>query len=467
MKRSIGYIAGVLLLGGGGFAAFAAFQEPLTSSGTTIDGQDLGGLTKVDLYARLNVWWDKTKARMIRPRSGALTQQPRPMSLHQLGIEPDLDATVASVHFDSYPAKLLGRAKSGHPITIVWRAQGADLAVLTKFVADHARRRAPARVWFEGGALQRTYEATRVGLDEGNVGPAVVAAIEQRKKTFQLPLEAEPPRVSKEAVGSIKDVVSKFTTKFNRGNLNRSSNIRLAASEFDGIVLLPGDILSYNETVGQRTVKRGYKLAGVYANGRHDTGIGGGICQVSTTLFNAAALANLKIVSRTNHSMPVAYVPLGRDATVDFGNIDLKIENSTDNPVSVTSEVVGGSITFRILGTKIPNMSVSLATTNHTSWGNGVKYVTDSSVAPGRTKVIERGSAGRSCITWRIIRDGTETRREKLVENNYRGASRIIARGPAAKPRPRAKRRPAAAADPPVREPTTPPPADPPPPSAE
>ncbi|MBA3725186.1 MAG: VanW family protein [Armatimonadetes bacterium] len=463
MKRSLGYIAGVLLLGGGGFAAFAAFQEPLASNGTTIDGQDLGGLTKDDLVARLDAWWGKTKARMISPRSEALTLQPKPMSLPQLGIEPDWDATLASIQFDSYPAKLLGQAKSGRAVSIVWRAEGADLAELTKFVADHARRRAPARVWFDGGAFRRTYEVTRTGLDERKVGPAVLASIEQGQETFELPLDAEPPRVPKEAVDSIKDVVSQFTTKFSRGNLNRSSNIRLAASEFDGVVMLPGDVLSYNDTVGQRTVKRGYKLAGVYANGRHDTGIGGGICQVSTTLFNAAALANLKIVSRTNHSMPVAYVPVGRDATVDFGNIDLKFENSTDNPVSVASAVAGGSITFRILGTKTPNMSVSLATTNHASWGNGVKYVTDSSVAPGRTKVIERGSAGRSCITWRIIRDGNETRREKLVENNYRATPRIIARGPAVKPKPRAKPNPAGDPVPPAPEPTTSPPTDPPP----
>jgi len=246
-----------------------------------------------------------------------------------------------------------------------------------------------------------------------------------------LPLYREKPRYPSEALNEITDVISEFTTSFKTSQANRSDNIALAASKLNGKILMPGEKLSFNEAVGKRLRSEGFKLAPVYVEGRHEQGLGGGICQVCTTLYNSVLFANLEILKRQNHSMPVPYVPIGRDATVNWGSIDLVFRNSYKTPIAIVSEVKNGKLTFRILGKKDPTISVAIITTDHASWGNGVRYVFDPSLPPGKKKVIEKGSIGRRCITWRIVRaNGKEIKREKLGVSVYKAYPRIIAYGP-------------------------------------
>jgi vancomycin resistance protein YoaR len=431
----------VLVLVCGGFGAFAAFQEPTTPMGTSFKGMDMSGITAGELKERLQAWWDTRKSVAIAPYSPLLEVQPAPLTPSRLGIKPDWDATAERLQFESYTGKLLSQRIQGGEVQVAWTLGAADTQSLADFVKRNARKRQPAKVEFSEGVIVRTPEVTSFKLDSRSVASRALDAIQADASRFELPMIEEKPHVSRQALDSIKEVVSSFTTRFNLAQGNRSSNIRLAASKLNGHILMPGDTLSYNETVGRRLVTEGFKLAGVYRNGKHDVGIGGGICQVSTTLFNAAAFANLKIVERSNHSMPVPYVPVGRDATVDYGSKDLKIRNNADTPVAIVSEVNGGSVTFRVLGTKDPSLSVSLITTDHSSWSNSLKYVNDPTLPVGKTKVIEKGSIGRKCITWRIVRkDGEEIIRERIGASYYSPSARIVARGSAlvagAKPEP-------------------------------
>lgn len=435
MKKVLLYGGGLLLLAGAGFGAYAAFQQPTTPEGTRLTGMDLGGLGESELRQRLESWWAAHKSKTLSPTSHLLSKQPSPQTLEELGVRPDWDATLASIRFDSYAEKLIGNGTRGSDIKVVWRLDQSQFQDLKTFVERNARRPVPARVSFANGTIKREPEVTTFALDESRVGEAALDALSVGKETFDLPVKAEKPRITAEQLNLITDVVSEFKTNFNRGQINRSSNIRLAASKLNGVILLPGEVLSYNETVGKRTVANGFKLAGVYANGRHDVGIGGGICQVSTTLYNAALLANLEIVQRSNHSMPVPYVPFGRDATVDYASIDLKFRNSSATPIAVVSEVNGGTITFRVLGKKDTTKNVKIVSTDHSSWGNGIKYVSDPTVPAGKTKVVEKGSIGRRCVTWRILEEnGVEVGRENLGVSYYKAVPRIIARGPAPKP---------------------------------
>ena len=108
---------------------------------------------------------------------------------------------------------------------------------------------------------------------------------------------------------------------------------------------MPGDTFSYNETIGDTTIENGYKVASVYENGKTSTGVGGGICQVSSTLYSAVLYADLKVVERRNHSLTVGYVPKGQDATVSYGSIDFKFANNTDYPIKISSAANGGTVT--------------------------------------------------------------------------------------------------------------------------
>ncbi|MBR4260575.1 MAG: VanW family protein, partial [Clostridia bacterium] len=132
----------------------------------------------------------------------------------------------------------------------------------------------------------------------------------------------------------------------------RNANIALAAKSINSAVLMPGETFSFNDLIGECSTRTGYKESTIYMNGELSTGIGGGICQVSTTLYNAVLRSNLEIVERRNHSLGVTYVPAGHDAMVSIGSSDFKFKNNRDYPVKVVAYVGTGSITCEIQGLK-------------------------------------------------------------------------------------------------------------------
>lgn len=136
------------------------------------------------------------------------------------------------------------------------------------------------------------------------------------------------------------------------GSAGRRANIDLAVKACDGIILLPGETFSYNDVLGERTAERGYQPAGAYSEGEVVEQLGGGICQVSSTLFAALLHTDLEIVTRSNHSMPVSYLPMGMDATVSWGGPEFKFKNNLTYPIKLSATYSGGTITFKILGAK-------------------------------------------------------------------------------------------------------------------
>lgn len=142
-----------------------------------------------------------------------------------------------------------------------------------------------------------------------------------------------------------------FSTYYG-GTANRNANVQRAASLLNGAIIPPGETLSFNDRVGPRSVANGFYTAPEYVNGETVQGIGGGTCQVSTTLYGAVLYAGMDIVSRTNHMFAVSYAPLGQDATVAYGSVDFKFKNSSDYPVKVSAYTKGGTITVSILGTQ-------------------------------------------------------------------------------------------------------------------
>ncbi|MCC8023173.1 MAG: VanW family protein, partial [Clostridiales bacterium] len=136
-----------------------------------------------------------------------------------------------------------------------------------------------------------------------------------------------------------------YSTKYSTSETDRTTNLQLSSKSINKSVIQPGGEFSFNGVVGKRTYDKGYKDAIVYSNGTKTTGIAGGICQVSTTIFNAALLANMEITSRSSHSLKVAYVPNGRDAVVNWGSQDFKFRNSLDVPVKIKVTCSGGTLT--------------------------------------------------------------------------------------------------------------------------
>jgi vancomycin resistance protein YoaR len=143
-------------------------------------------------------------------------------------------------------------------------------------------------------------------------------------------------------------VLQKFTTEFSPDAANRNHNITLAAKAINGVAVRPGEVFSYNETVGPTSKARGYKLSQIFKNGRKLKGYGGGVCQVSSTLYNAVDAAGMQIVERHPHSRKVSYVPPGRDAATSYGSSDFKFKNTQPYPIVIEAATTASSVTVTI-----------------------------------------------------------------------------------------------------------------------
>lgn len=181
--------------------------------------------------------------------------------------------------------------------------------------------------------------------------------LEEDNQECIIPLKIVYPNVTTNMIGTeaFPDQLSNFSTYYAASNVNRTTNLRLAASKINGTVLMPGETFSYNQVVGERTIAAGYKEAPIYVEGRVEDGLGGGICQITTTLYNAVVYANLEIVERTNHQFVPSYIGAGKDATVVYGALDFKFKNNRNYPIKIICSVSGGVANFQILGLRTEN----------------------------------------------------------------------------------------------------------------
>ncbi len=190
-----------------------------------------------------------------------------------------------------------------------------------------------------------------ISLDEAK------AMLEEQKDEYTIPLKILYPNVTTNMIGTeaFPDLLSTYSTKYSTRDRDRTTNLQLAANKINGTVLMPGEIFSYNQVVGERTIAAGYKEAPIYVSGEVVDGLGGGICQITSTLYNAVLYANLGIVSRSNHQFVPSYVTASRDATVVYGAIDFKFKNTRDYPIKITCSVSNGIATFNIYGLRGDN----------------------------------------------------------------------------------------------------------------
>ncbi len=177
---------------------------------------------------------------------------------------------------------------------------------------------------------------------------------DQTADEYTIPLKVLYPNVTTNMIGSeaFPDLLSSFSTKYSVRATARTTNLKLAASKINGTVLMPGETFSYNKVVGARTIAAGYKEAPIYVSGEVVDGLGGGICQITSTLYNAVVYANLDIVERTNHQFVPSYVTASRDATVVYGSLDFKFKNNRNYPIKINCFVSDGIANFQIFGLK-------------------------------------------------------------------------------------------------------------------
>lgn len=271
------------------------------------------------------------------------------------------------------------------------------------------------------------------GLDFNISIDEAKALITGDKDSYTIPLKTLYPNVKTSDIGieAFPDLLSSYSTSFASSSSNRATNVSLATNKINGKVLMPGEVFSFNGTVGKRTPQAGFKVAGVYMNGQVATDYGGGICQVSSTLYNAVLRANLEIVDRSNHMFEVGYVPIGTDATVSWGAPDFKFKNSRSYPIKIVTSSSNRKCVVKFYGLKeSEEYDIEIVSYRTGSVPYRTTYTTDSSLAAGQQKVIQRGSNGAKSVAYRIRKkNGQVISKELLSKDTYDPHNQIIAVG--------------------------------------
>lgn len=260
--------------------------------------------------------------------------------------------------------------------------------------------------------------------------------LQEDKEEYTIDLIISKPKVSINDLSEIafKDVLATFSTKYDASNIPRTTNLKLAAAKINGTILGAGEEFSYNKVVGERTIAAGYKEAKIYSSGEVVDGLGGGICQISSTLYNAAVLANLDITQRRNHQFVTSYLPAGRDATVVYGSQDFKFKNSRKYPVKIEVTVANGMAKATIYGIKEnPDYEVSIQTSTVSTIPFATTYQDDNTLPAGTEKVKQKGANGIVTQTYKIVKqNGNVISKTLLSKDVYNAMQKIILKGPAA-----------------------------------
>lgn len=251
-------------------------------------------------------------------------------------------------------------------------------------------------------------------------------------KEYKIAVRSVEPDITTEALEKemFGDTLGTYTTQYNAGQIDRSHNVELATSKLNGVIAEPGDVISYNAIVGPRTAEAGFRNAAVYTSEGVADDIGGGVCQPSTTLYNAALYANLEIVYRSNHAYPVSYAERGQDATVVMGQIDFKFRNNTEHPILIKANAGGGYCSISIYGKKDKQFKVEINNILVKTVPYETVYIDDAEMAPD-TEVVERsGITGYVVETYRKVTIDGKTTEERMPSSTYRALSEKIRRGP-------------------------------------
>ncbi|MBM3450960.1 MAG: hypothetical protein FJX78_08300 [Armatimonadetes bacterium] len=397
-----------------------------------IDDVHVGGLSAGEATRLVSERASRRLGRSVSLRAGATFSMPA----ERLGLRVDIAAVARRALAVGRTGSIVDRLRSRWTLLRDPARQALSYEVdqdrlrgaLTWVTKQVGTKPENARLTVVDGLVQIVPGRYGIGVDPTSTAPAVARALLAGEQSIDLPLATIAPPVTAERLRAIRisQIVATYTTRFPNVP-NRNFNIGLAARALRGRLLDTGQTLSFNDAVGPRTRAAGYLEAPVIINDEFVPGDGGGVCQVSSTLFNAAALAGLKIEERSNHSSPVAYLPIGRDATVVYGYLDLKVRNE-GAPLLLWAEVVGRTLTISFYGAPRSGVEqVAVATSNIETLPApaGVIERRDRDLPVGTVKVIKARSGFR-VTTWRVVHaGGGGIRREVIACSFYRPVAEI------------------------------------------
>lgn len=409
------------------------------SYGVSVNNVPLSGLSKEAALEKLTQTYEKTTE---APDLVQLDYQDQSWQIHPQDIDfnVDMNATVDKAysigHNESMLQSFIDRADSainGKELTATVSYDESKLKAVLLNIAkktDHPSKNAECNLSAKGELLI-TPEVP------GQVLPIDEIADDLQKfiytldlpKSIRLTLTESPPRITAKDLKGIDTILSSYSTKFNNGNYNRSENIRIAAASLNHILSQPDETISFNALTGLRLAESGYQEAPVLIDGKSVPDIGGGVCQVSSTLYNAILLANLKPVERTSHFYPSAYVPMGLDATVADHLLDFKFQNNLKHPIYIITQVSQGILSIYIAGNHedFSPYKISLQSIIDKTTPPAITFSYDKTLPTGRRITVDNGKTGYTVSAYRLkLQNGQEIEREFLHTDTYSPENKVI-----------------------------------------
>lgn len=254
--------------------------------------------------------------------------------------------------------------------------------------------------------------------------------LEEDKEEYEIPLTITKAEIEVTDLGedAFPNLLGTCTTNYDASNINRNNNLVLASEKLNGTIVNPGETFSYNQTIGQRTISAGFKEAKAYANGKVVLDVGGGICQLSSTLYNSVLLTNLEVVERRSHYFQTSYLPAGRDATVSWGSVDFKFKNNRKYPIKIVAVAKDGVVKVDIYGIKQDDDYDVIIESEET----GVIpmetiYEQDSTLEKGQQIVTQKGADGCTSETYKTLsRNGIVVSKTLVSKDTYNDLPTII-----------------------------------------
>ncbi len=404
------------------------------ANGVTIAGVMVGGMSRAEAAEAVRRHLEASLPRQIEVRYG---DDHTFATRRQLGVEPLVEEAVEAAmqvgRRGGFWQKLAARLGWGQPPDdIPVRAQ-VDREKLRRFIAglqsvvDRPAQNAEIVVTDDDQVQVKPGLVGRKLRLEDSVNSVAVALGKLWVRAVELAVDLTPPDISDEQLRGLEVVLASYSTPFNPHKVNRTHNLKLGIAAVNKTVIEPGEVFSLNETVGERAPSRGFRPAMIFREGDVQPDVGGGMCQVSSTIYNAALLAGLDIVERYHHQRIVDYVPMGRDATVYWGSKDFKFKNNLAHPIMILGGVKGNRLWVKIVGKAEDKVDVKLTRTNISRGGYPTIEKPDPTLPPGK-RVTERPGSGGGVVTlWReIYKDGQLLKKEKLHTDHFPTIAKIV-----------------------------------------
>ena len=358
-----GFLALLLIVGGGAFGFYQAWQgSGRIASNIFIAGQPVGGMTRDEALQSLKSKFGKLDVMLVAP------DKKWHLPIYNLGGHSDANRAVNDAYWFARSGSLFGnvskiiksRFEERHlNLGVRWDKQKLKTRMRT-IAADYKQKPRDAALQVNGSGVQIVPDMKGRAMNVGATLWQLQHRYDLHHNTVNVKVDEVKPRLAAADLEGTDVQIGSFTTSFNSGQIGRTRNLHVASAAVNGKVLMPGDTFSFNASTGERTWEKGYRMAHIYERkpGKTESevvdGLAGGTCQVSTTLYNAVRKGNqkvesaLKIVQREMHSLPVPYISSGLDATVAWPNRDFKFQNTLPHPIYLRAAIDGSRITMSI-----------------------------------------------------------------------------------------------------------------------